>query len=180
MNVLSYFDNTAEVSEVNDIFTFLQQARRERHALIIREDMENFAKGHLREIIRSYPCAGILVEQTHSGVAYHVTSTNPQRILKNGLRGQKDVDAGTFGGGVVYTYPSLSSFSDLWTIHNVFAVTYGPGSLRSIITVDKCEKEQGEICIPPKCIITIEYLGVADVVLERFYSESSTYGMSSF
>ena len=138
----------------------LDLATQDRFALIFDEKYKDPAMENIRELYQLCPTTGILVRQTSGGETYHVA---PLRyagdILKNGFRVRtgRDGDFLTYGGGVIYTYPALAQYTGLDDrAHAVFRILYGPGTLRAIATFDKNDREQGEILVPPECVVSYE------------------------
>lgn len=139
------------------IRAFMDGARKDRFALIIPEREKDFADKHVKKILDLYPCTGILVEQERPGIAYHVTPrTNVAQILEHRLEPTTDEGA-TFRAGVIYAYPDMSCFTRFDPeVHAMFRIRYGKGTLASITTIGKSEREQGEILIGPEQVLSFE------------------------
>ena len=138
----------------------VESAQKDRFALIIPETEEFFARQHLEEILSIYPCSGILVERNTPRVLYHgirLGSGVVESILRDGLRpSAPDNDYLTFGGGVIYCYPSTRHFR--FTRMAVFAV-YAQKYLQAIYKDDADEFEDGwdEALVFPENVIQIEH-----------------------
>lgn len=153
-----------------EIRHFIENAQRDRNALIIPEDQEEFTRKNIRGIRQAiceerllpYHCAGILVRQSHSGAGWHVTySRNVASIIRNGMRPTND-NLCTFGGGVIYAAQDLGLFDIFDTRFALFRCFYGPGILRAIAAFDKEDIDQGELVIPPECLTHADFICYGD------------------
>lgn len=147
----------------------LDLATQDRFALIFDEKYEDPVMGNIRELYQLCPTTGILVRQTSGGETYHVAPLQyAGDILKNGFRVRtgRDGDFLTYGGGVIYTYPALAQYTGLDdSAHAVFRILYGPGTLRAIATFDKNDREQGEILVPPECVVSYKRVNTKGEVI---------------
>lgn len=137
---------------------FIERAQHDRYALIINEEDEAFAYEYLNEILEAYPCTGILVRQTYSGTAFHAVFDHSREVLESikekGLLPSVS-ETCTFGGGVVYAYPTPAQAAANHAAA-VYEINYGPGTLRAMYTEDKEDFFQGELCIPPETIWCVQ------------------------
>lgn len=146
-------DNPKVLGGTGAIERFIQEAKKDRFALIIPEKWEMYAWAHTSDILSKYPCTGILVRQSYSGTAFHVLRTDSfEQVCTNGIESCKDEWA-TFGDGVIYCYPTPAQAAACNSAFGVFRIDYGPGTLRAIYTEDKESFMQGEILVPPDCVI---------------------------
>lgn len=130
----------------------IQEAEKDRYALIIPEAWEAYVYSHLDAILAAYPCTGILVRQSYSDVAFHVLHTDcTDRVMEEGVPPCMNEGA-TYGAGVIYAYPTPAQAAACDTAYGVFRIEYGPGTLRAIYTDDKDKFMQGVILIPPECV----------------------------
>ena len=120
-----------------EIRHFIENAQRDRNALIIPEDQEEFTRKNIRGI-RQAICAE-----------------------RNGMRPTND-NLCTFGGGVIYAAQDLGLFDIFDTRFALFRCFYGPGILRAIAAFDKEDIDQGELVIPPECLTHADFICYGD------------------
>ncbi len=153
-----------------DIKEFFERAEKRHHAVIVTEEQEAFAMAHIDEIHdlskfchSPYCNAGILVRMSKPGVGIHVTnSNNVKSILVNGMKPSGDM-LNTFGEGVIYAAPDMGAFDPFNERFAMFRCWYGAGALRAIATYDKEKEDQGEIIIPPECLLRTEFVCYGDI-----------------
>lgn len=138
---------------MNDVLTFISQARKERNALVILENMENFAQAHLQQIQFSYKSQGILVELSAGGEAYcSVSKTytdSTERILQGLLK-----SPGIFGVGLIAAQMYKPKISQLPYRTTLIKVTYLPKALRVLSCY--CDGDlNGSIMIPVELVKSI-------------------------
>lgn len=131
----------------------VEHATKDRYALIIPETWEPFVVYHVEQLMKAHQCTGILVRQSTPGCAYHVLRTDCyDKVCAHGVDLCTNEWA-TFGNGVIYAYPTPAQTALCKNAYGVVRIEYSPGTLRSIYTEDKEENMQGEILIPPECVV---------------------------
>ena len=148
----------ASDAEKISMMSMMRDAVKDRFALIIPEQWESFANCHIPEILKEYPCTGILVDKIGPGVVYHKCPADAiDSILADGIRPTND-ECATFGDSVIYTYPTREPFELLRSDIGIFEIHYKSHCLKSIYTVDKDDILQGETLIFPEDVVAIKLI----------------------
>lgn len=140
----------------------LREAKRERFALIIPPEWENFVEEHISEIFPAARVTGILIDDYSKGVAYHCTNpSNVDSILQNGLNTSlEDDEFLTFGGGVVYCWPESHDIKGAALAETaVLKVEYDGHIMRSIAIEDADPRDEYQILVFPDAIKSVQYIG---------------------
>lgn len=146
---------------------FIDSAEKTNNALVIKESEEYFARRYTSSIIDKYSCNGILVKQSHGGVAYTTMTRDEFELFEH--RGFKPVLAQkegptTFGKGLVQAYPTPLPYRYLKDDQLLLVIQFLAGTLRSVYTVAKYEEFQGELCIAPELITDIAVVEKGEIM----------------
>ena len=148
---------------VNEVIEkILQEAKRDRFALIIPHEWEEFVNQHIAEIFPAAKVTGILVDEHSKGVAYHCTNpSNVESIIGNGFKVKPNEDDFlTFGGGIVYCWPESHDIKGAVLAETaVFKVEYDGHIMRSIAIEGVDPRDEYQILLFPDAIQSVQYIG---------------------
>lgn len=109
----------------------------------------------LNEIMNIYPCTGVLCQYNQPATLYHITSdlSTATSILDNGFKVNPDNYAATYGGDVVYAYPTLDPFE---SAHGVIMRVTVNRHMRAVFTQDKDVTLQHECIFDPDDVTDVQ------------------------
>lgn len=130
----------------NKIYNLILTAKKERNALIIKERDKFFAERNVKEILKAYPCKGILIKSTQAGIAY----TTDKHINQE----NQPIDNPDHEYGNDLIYATAEKPSD----ETIYQVIYKKGVLITLGVIGKGKTVQQQILIQPTLIESIKQL----------------------